>query len=259
MNRPSIWRRAVAYSFRVSYYAAMFDCPRVPVEQAWREFSRRSALFVELDRALRQGQLRDTAELGASLRGATRIERCATLWGPSAVNRELYTMVRLLRPQRVVETGVASGISSSVILEALSRNGSGRLWSIDLPNYLESGYLNADSKREAVRVPAGRAPGWLVPERLRSRWTLSLGSSRALLAGLLSELGAIDLFFHDSEHSNETMTFEFHTAWPRLRVGGLLYADDVIWNDAFDRFSREAGEPPELTPAGRGALRKRAG
>jgi len=47
----------------------------------------------------------------------------------------LYVIVRLLKPEKVVETGVAAGVSSAFILEAMDDNGIGTLYSIDLPNY----------------------------------------------------------------------------------------------------------------------------
>ncbi len=49
------------------------------------------------------------------------------------LSRALWCLVRHLRPTKTVETGVAHGISSRVILEALERSGHGRLWSIDPP------------------------------------------------------------------------------------------------------------------------------
>ena len=47
--------------------------------------------------------------------------------------RSLWCAVRHLQPRSVVETGVARGVTSRIILEALAGNGAGRLWSIDLP------------------------------------------------------------------------------------------------------------------------------
>jgi hypothetical protein len=44
--------------------------------------------------------------------------------------------VRSLKPRVIVETGVASGLSSAHILRALAANGTGTLHSIDLPNGL---------------------------------------------------------------------------------------------------------------------------
>jgi hypothetical protein len=48
--------------------------------------------------------------------------------------RTAWTVVRHLRPERVVETGVARGVTTAVLLQAMERNGYGALWSIDLPD-----------------------------------------------------------------------------------------------------------------------------
>ena len=45
----------------------------------------------------------------------------------------LYALCRKLKPDVVVETGVASGVSSSYILCALHENEHGQLYSIDVP------------------------------------------------------------------------------------------------------------------------------
>jgi predicted O-methyltransferase YrrM len=44
----------------------------------------------------------------------------------------LYVLVRIFKPEVVVETGVANGVSSSFILKALDQNSRGKLYSIDL-------------------------------------------------------------------------------------------------------------------------------
>jgi hypothetical protein len=49
---------------------------------------------------------------------------------------------------------------------------------------------------------------------------------------------------HDSDHSNEHMTWEFEQAWPAIRPSGLLLSDDIITNRAFDDFARQVGQPP---------------
>ena len=53
---------------------------------------------------------------------------------------------------------------------------------------------------------------------------------------LLNEVEDIDLFIHDSEHSTPCMLFEFELAWEHLADGGVLIADDIHWNDAFEEF-----------------------
>lgn len=45
----------------------------------------------------------------------------------------LYVACKLLQPKVVVETGAGAGLASTFILKALSENGEGALYSIDLP------------------------------------------------------------------------------------------------------------------------------
>ena len=137
-----------------------------------------------------------------------------------------YAAIRAFSPDVVVETGVSSGVSSAYLLLALEKNGRGKLHSIELgdPRYL----------------PAGKPPGWIVPDRLKSRWVLRIGDSRELLPRLLAELGTVDTFIHDSLHTYDHMLWEYRSAYPFLRPGGLLISDDANWNSAFPEFCVEA-------------------
>lgn len=88
----------------------------------------------------------------------------------------LYRLLRELKPMVSVETGVCNGVSTAFLLLALERNGTGELHSIDLPEVAGEEYEPGtfwDGKGGAV-IPPGRDPGWMVPEDLRSRWSLSL-------------------------------------------------------------------------------------
>jgi len=133
----------------------------------------------------------------------------------------LYVLVRIFKPEVVVETGVTNGVSSSFILKALTQNSRGRLYSIDL-HY-----------REGMSVPIGKKLGWIIPEELRNRWVLALGESTKVLPKLLKKLGTVDIFFHDSRHTYKTMMKEYSIVWPFLKDGGLLLSHDVKSNDAF--------------------------
>jgi len=158
----------------------------------------------------------------------------------------LYAVLRKLRPAVAVETGVCNGVSSAFLLLALDANGSGELWSVDLPEIAGEDYEPGtfwDGKGGAV-IPAGREPGWMIPERLRDGWHLVLGRSQDELPGLLERLGAIDFFMHDSEHSEACMRFEFESAWAALRDGGVLAADDVNANGAFADFAAARDREP---------------
>lgn len=135
----------------------------------------------------------------------------------------LYSITRQLMPEVAVETGVAAGVSSYSILQALEDNGRGTLYSIDLPNATE-------------KLPGRQEPGFLVPARLRPRWNLLLGDASDLLPSLLGRLGTIDMFCHDSLHTYEHMIFEYRTAWPHIRGGGLMFSDDVESSSVFSDF-----------------------
>jgi predicted O-methyltransferase YrrM len=133
----------------------------------------------------------------------------------------------MARPAVMVETGVAHGVSSWTILNAMERNGTGKLYSIDLPDLDLKSYNPGTIQKTS---------GWAVPEALRHRWELRLGPSSELLPALMTELGHIDIFFHDSDHSYENMMFEFKATIPHIRTGGLIISDDVHKNSSFPEF-----------------------
>jgi predicted O-methyltransferase YrrM len=137
--------------------------------------------------------------------------------------RAIWCLVRHLKATKVVETGVAHGVTSRFVLEGLVRNGGGRLWSIDLPPQTIS----------QVHSQIGVA----VDDSMTDGWTYIRGSSRRHLRPLLQGTGMIDLFVHDSWHSEYNMLFEMHAAWPRIRPGGAMVVDDIDLNWAFHEFA----------------------
>jgi len=151
----------------------------------------------------------------------------------------LYVLVRFARPAVVVETGIFDGHSSAVILQALCDNGAGELISIDLPAYSEIKF--STSRMKDTVLPSGCEPGWIIPDRLRPRHRLILGSSAKFLPSVLNEKKNIDMFLHDSLHTYRHQWFEYSAVWPHLRSGGLLMSDDVFWNIAFNHFCKSKG------------------
>jgi hypothetical protein len=143
--------------------------------------------------------------------------------GDAGLVRAVWCLARHLRPSNVVETGVAHGITSRFILEALERNGVGHLWSIDRPPL-----------DMALHQQIGIAVGGRYPRR----WSYIRGSSRRRLRGVLSQLGQIDLFIHDSLHSEHNTRFEVDRAWAVLRPGGVIVIDDIDLNWAFRSFAQ---------------------
>ena len=220
-----------------------------------RVFEARLAAFLgktrEETRAAAEEAEACAGELRERLSGAGGIFRGGGVLELSC-GKVIYILTRLLRPERVLETGVANGASSCFILRAMERNGRGALTSIDIGAEKGEGF-----------VPGSREIGWLVPENLRGRWKLEIGSSRELLLPALERTGKIDLFLHDSAHTCANMRFEYGAAWPFLSGGGCLVSDDIGFNEAFGEFTEDAGAHTlkrgdrlglALKPAGNGAV-----
>lgn len=149
----------------------------------------------------------------------------------------LYLLTRLLKPEKVIETGVANGESSTFILQALEDNGRGQLYSIDLPPPL--GYEFLDGRQ--YYISKGKEIGWLIPSGLRHRWHLIIGNSSKELPILFKKLGNIDIFLHDSLHTDKNMLWEYETAWPFIKEEGLLLSHDI--SRAFLKFSERMKHP----------------
>ena len=140
-------------------------------------------------------------------------------------SRLLYQLVRRTHARNVMESGVANGHSSFLLLDALRRNGEGRLTSIDIE----------------------RSAGALVPAESRARWDLHILPARrraAAFAAIVASRGTLDLFLHDSDHSYDWQMHEFRTVWDRLTPNGWLVADDIDWSWAFLDFARKVGRRP---------------
>ena len=153
-----------------------------------------------------------------------------------------YAVVRALAPRVVVETGVANGVSSAYILLALNRNATGSLHSIEIG--------------DSTLLPPGRGVGWVVPEWLRNRWTLHIGDTKWKLPEVLKDVGDVDIFIHDSLHTYEHMWLEFQLAYPHLKPGSVLLADDALWNSAFAEFANTVRACAARVIRGVGVLRK---
>jgi predicted O-methyltransferase YrrM len=141
--------------------------------------------------------------------------------GTTTLGRLCYLACRHARPQVVIETGVAYGVTSSYVLQALTENKQGVLHSIDLPP------LAREAKQQVGRF---------VPQELRGPWRLEIGSAKVLLPKIVKRSGKIDMFVHDSLHTYAHMSWEFEVALSALKPGGVVVADDIEGNRAFEEF-----------------------
>lgn len=146
----------------------------------------------------------------------------------SSLCRAVWCTVIHTRPEIVVETGVAHGVTSRIILEALRQNDRGHLWSIDLPFPFDH-RLHAET-------------GAAVTEACRDRWSYLEGSSRQRLPSLVAELGHVDVFMHDSLHTARNTVFEMQQAASKMAPGGVMLVDDISMHAGFAGF---AGRHPD--------------
>jgi hypothetical protein len=157
---------------------------------------------------------------------------------------DLYALVRLVRPDHIVEAGVSSGVSSAHFLLGLKRNRHGRLHSIDKPTFQRGSTLAPDES--GVAIPPGRTSGWAVPARLRRGWDLKIGPTQELLPALVRKLPSVGLFLHDDLHTPKHLAFELATIRSKLAPGAVVLADNTVWTgDVFPHFARELGSRVE--------------
>ena len=134
----------------------------------------------------------------------------------------LFSLIRVNRPQIVVETGVANGITTRVIMSALSEYG-GHLHSFDI--------LAA-----ASRVYTGNG-----------NWHFHLLSTRGAAKEInliVQEIPEIDMWVHDSNHGSTWQEFEYRLALSKLSKSGILVSDDIDASPAWAKVSSEILKNP---------------
>jgi predicted O-methyltransferase YrrM len=137
----------------------------------------------------------------------------------------LYLMVRVNRPETVLETGVANGLSSNFILHALNANGTGTLYSVDI----------------------NRNVGGLVDESVKNRWQLkiiSLKNGDKEFKQVVDSISSVDLFIHDSDHSYNGQMVEYKIVYPKISSDGIFASDDIDLSWAFVDFCKEKKVKP---------------
>lgn len=123
----------------------------------------------------------------------------------------LYAFIRSIKPKTILETGVANGFSTHIILDALNRNNKGKCYSVEVSDDV----------------------GNLLTDKDKKRWVLNVGEPKKGLTDLLHKLDDIDIFIHDSDHSYENMKFEFEAVFDKLSAISYIMSDDAHGNNAF--------------------------
>ena len=151
--------------------------------------------------------------------------RSAVKMGGSGHIHLLYDCVRILKVKNVIETGVAYGWSSLAILKAISQNGIGKLYSVDMP------YPRKKNENDV---------GIVVPESLRKNWTLIRKPDNPGIIDALNKVGGkVDLCHYDSDKSWWGRHYAYSILWKSLNSRGLFISDDIQDNLYFSEFVKK--------------------
>ena len=161
--------------------------------------------------------------------GTAKIKSTGVRLGGGGAYTFLYFICRIKRPQTVVETGVAAGWSSAAILNALAKNGSGKLYSSDLPYKKRTGAENVI--------------GILVEDKYKKNWELNINGDKKALPEIINKIERVNLFHFDSDKSYRGREFAFKTIKKHLSKGAVLVFDDIQDNfhfkDLVERYNLE--------------------
>jgi len=148
--------------------------------------------------------------------------------GDRSLCRAAWCVARHTRPEVVIETGVAHGVTSRIVLEALAQNQLGHLWSIDLPFPFDH-RLHGET-------------GIVITDACRTRWSYLEGSSKQRFPPLVDEVGHVEMFIHDSLHTAENTLFEMEQAASAMSPGGVMLVDDIDSHMGFAIFAKQHPE-----------------
>ena len=130
----------------------------------------------------------------------------------------LYVLVKSKKPQLLVETGVAHGVSTSAIMSALDEdNSSGSLNSFDVLPETKEAYLGKGKWNFHL----------LDKKRTHKQLSVAVGNSPL-----------VDIWLHDSNHGYRWQKFEYLLALSRLKEDGVLISDDIDASPAWGELAK---------------------
>ena len=128
----------------------------------------------------------------------------------------LYALIMERKPKCIVETGVANGLTTNLIMAALDTYG-GVLHSFDINPQCKSVYKGGGN------------------------WNFHLLSRnyKKQVREVVDSIENIDIWIHDSDHSFSWQSFEYTIAASKLKENkGILVSDDIDCTTAFGRLIR---------------------
>ncbi len=134
-----------------------------------------------------------------------------------------YFLTRLIKPENILETGVAAGWSTYSFLLAIEKNKIGNLYSSDLPYFR----IKDPKKYIGVLVP---------PELRRDNWTLKLDGDDINFKSFLIPGRKFQLVHWDSDKRKIARVRFLNQISAFLSENSLIIMDDIQNNLAFKEF-----------------------
>jgi predicted O-methyltransferase YrrM len=120
--------------------------------------------------------------------------------------RLLAMVSKMLRPERILEIGTYTGYSALCLAEGLTNNG--KVITIDVNEELEQ-----------------RVRAFFSESRFANKIDFRIGDARSIIPSIEEPL---DLVFIDADKENYSLYFDL--VIDKVREGGLILADNVLWS-----------------------------
>lgn len=131
----------------------------------------------------------------------------------------IYNLILYLKPKKILETGVAFGWSTLVLI--LSKQKNSNLTSIDLS------YPTKNSEKLV---------GGAIPSNLKNKFTLLMGIDNYYLKKFCKQKKTYDFIHYDSDKSYDGRKKNYDLIWKLLDKNGCFISDDISDNSAFYEF-----------------------
>ncbi len=147
-------------------------------------------------------------------------------YGTDVSSIYLYAMVRLQRPEVVLELGAGLGTCAYLMAQAVKENGVGHVWTVD-----DGSHWPTTSLHDGVRRRAGDGtPGYGDYIRGQAR-ALGVADNITLIEASVPPYPApnssIDLLFSDFRHDPQGIIGLFATYLPRMSAASSIYVDSA--------------------------------
>ena len=196
-----ILRRGLIKKFDKTKYRKWLDSNKIPLDKFLESLNK--SLFLESNYV--HNEIIANSKL--------KLEKIGVKLGGGASDKLLYFIVRFIKPNIVLETGVAAGFSSISILKALKKNNSGKLYSSDFP------YFRIKNPEKYI--------GILVDRKKFPDWNLQIEGDMINIPKFVKNFEKIDLFHYDSDKTYIGKSKVYNIIKKKISKKSILIFDDI--------------------------------